>query len=240
MSMTTTSRASLANVIALISQANLSERQKQELHSAVRTVARLLDGEPANIAADPAGLRRRLEMIAPQAHGISRGRWSNIRSLLWKALGLVRPMMAGRSLQPILPAWKVLTVNLPFGRSVRLVPVLRFRSARGRAPTDVTMADLEDYREAIFNDRLRKDPEKTWDQLAWVWNWCRREVNGWPAVVIERPSRRVTYVLPWSVFPASFKHDVDSSATAGRRRPRRARSIWAFNTGPAVALRCST
>ena len=73
MSMTATSRASLADVIVLISQANLSERQKQELHSAARTVARLLDGEPANIAADPAGLRRALEMIAPEAHGISRG-----------------------------------------------------------------------------------------------------------------------------------------------------------------------
>jgi integrase len=207
--MTATSRASLADVIVLISQANLSDRQKQELRSAVRTVARLLDGEPADIAADPAGLRRCLEMIAPQAHGISRGRWANIRSLLRKALGLVRPMMAGRSVQPILPAWEVLTVNLPFSRRVRLLPVLRFLSARGRGPTDVTMADLEDYREAIFNDRLRKDPEKSWDQLVWVWNWSRREVDGWPAVVIERPSRRVTYVLPWSVFPTSFKHDVD-------------------------------
>src|SRR5262249_5808725 len=59
MSMTSPSRASLADVIALISQANLSGRQKEELRSAVRTGARLLDGEPANIAADPAGLRRR-------------------------------------------------------------------------------------------------------------------------------------------------------------------------------------
>ena len=66
MSMTPASRASLADVIVLISQANLSDRRKQELRSAVRTVARLLDGEPANIAADPAGLRRCLEMIAPK------------------------------------------------------------------------------------------------------------------------------------------------------------------------------
>src|SRR5262249_58314788 len=85
-------------------------------------------------------------------------------------LRLVRPMMAGRSVQPILPAWEVFTVNLPFSRRVRLLPVLRFLSARGRGPTGVTMADLEDYREAIFNDRLRKDPEKSWDHLVWVWN----------------------------------------------------------------------
>ena len=36
---------------------------------------------------------------------------------------------------------------------------------------------------------------------------ARRE--GWPIIVIERPSRRETYVLPWSVFPASLKQDVD-------------------------------
>src|SRR6516164_8183892 len=94
------------------------------------------------------------------------------------------------------------TFKRPWRRSCHL-------SARGRGPTGVTMADLEDYREAIFNDRLRKDPEKSWDQLVWVWNWSRLEVDGWPAVIIERPSRRVTYVLPWSVFPTSFKHDVD-------------------------------
>src|SRR5262245_10551037 len=63
---------------------------------------------------------------------------------------------------------------------------LRFLSARGRGPIDVTMADLEDYREAIFNDRLRKDPEKSWDQLVWVWNWSRLEVDGWPAVILGK------------------------------------------------------
>ena len=36
---------------------------------------------------------------------------------------------------------------------------------------------------------------------------ARRE--GWPIIVIERPSRRETYVLPWSAFPASLKQDVD-------------------------------
>ena len=73
----------------------------------------------------------------------------------------------------------------------------------------MTAADFEDYRHAIMNDRLRKDPEKSWDRLVWVWNWCRAEVGGWPAIVVERPTKRVTYILPWSAFPVSFKNDVD-------------------------------
>jgi integrase len=209
MSLTPASRATLADVIVLISQAEFPDRRKEELRSAVRTVARLLRTEPAAIAVDPAALRRRLEAIAPEAHGISRGCWTNVRSLLTKALALVRPMMPGRSRQAILPEWEAFTATLPFSRTIRLVPLLRFLSARGRGPADVSVADLDSYRDAIMNDRLRKDPEKSWDRLVWVWNWCLHNVGGWPAIVIERPTKRVTYVLPWSAFPPSFKNDVD-------------------------------
>jgi integrase len=209
MSMMPPSRTTLAGIIVLISQADLADRRREELRSAVRTVARLLGSDPAAIDADPAALRRRLQTIAAEAHGMSRGRWANVRSLLGKALAMSRPMMPGRSRQAILPAWEALMATLPFSRRVRLLAPLRFLSASGRGPTDVTSADLEAYHDAIMNDRLRKDPEKSWDRLVWVWNWCRHNVSGWPAIVVERPSKRVTYILPWSAFPASFKNDVD-------------------------------
>ena len=86
MSSTAPSRAHLGDVIVLISKADLTERQNQDLRSAVRTVAKVLGAEPEAIAADPALLRRRLEGISPEAFGLSRGRWANIRSLLGKAL----------------------------------------------------------------------------------------------------------------------------------------------------------
>lgn len=203
------SRASLEDVISLISRVDFTDRQKQDMRSAVRTVARLIGAEAASIAAEPASLRRRLEMIAPEAHGLSRGRWNNIRSLFRKSLALVRPMMAGRSAQPILPEWQILAAKLPVNRRFRLASMFRFLSARGKKPTEVTPADLNDYRDAIFNNRLRNHPEKTWDSLIWAWNVCERDIEGWPTVVMERPSRREVYVLPWSAFPASFKQDVD-------------------------------
>jgi integrase len=202
------SRETLSHVIALISHAEISGRQKQDLRSAVKTVAKLLGTDPANIAVDPAALRRRIGQIAPAAHGLSRGRWNNIRSLLGKALALARPMMPGRSVEPLLPEWQALVTALPFNRRVRLLPLLRFLSGRSIGPVGVTSADLENYREAIIADRLRKDPEKTWDSLLWCWNSCLN-IEGWPPVEIERKPKRELYVLPWSQLSIPLKQDVD-------------------------------
>jgi integrase len=203
------SRASLEDAISLISQSDFTDRQKQDMRSAVRTVARLLGAEPSAIPAAPAALRRRLDLIAAEAHGLSRGRWNNVRSLCLKALALVQPVMGGRSVQPVLPEWASLAAKLAFNLRVRLLSMLRFLSARGKKPGDVILADLEAYREAILNDRLRRRPEKTWDSLIWAWNGCARNIEGWPAITIQRASRRKTYIMPWSAFPATFKQDVD-------------------------------
>jgi integrase len=128
---------------------------------------------------------------------------------LGKALALARPMLPGRSHEPLLPEWEALVVALPFERRVRLLPLLRFFSAHSIVPTRVKLVDLEAYREAIVSDRLRKSPEKTWDSLLWVWNSCCRQVEGWPTIEIERPIKREIYVLPWSAFPVSLKGDAD-------------------------------
>ena len=186
-------------------RSNLPDRQKADLRSAVQTVARVLGAAAAEIAADPGSLRRRLETISPEAHGLSRGRWMNVRSLLGKALALVRPMLPGRSVHPLLPEWAALAATLPRGRRDHILALLRYLSARGIGPAEVTLADLEAYRQAILNDRLRRKPEQTWDNLVWSWNACRREIAGWPAIEIERESRRKTYILPWSAFPPSLQ-----------------------------------
>ena len=209
MSITTPARASLADVIELISKAEVPEKRKQDLRSAVRTIVKLLDADPASIVADPALLRRKVEEISPHAHGLSNGRWANIRSLLGKALALARPMIPSRNTVPVLAEWEALTQGLAFYRRVSVLPLLRFLSMRSVGPAQVTAADLEAYRDAIHAARLRKSPEKTWDHLTWVWNGCVRDVPSWPSIMIERKPRRRIYVLPWANFPPSLKEDVD-------------------------------
>ena len=176
----------------------------------MQTVARLL-GADRRVKSRPiqGSLRRRLETISPEAHGLSRGRWMNVRSLLGKALALVRPMLPGRSVHPLMPEWAALAATLPRGRRDHILALLRYLSARGIGPGEVTLTDLEAYRQAILHDRLRSKPEQTWDSLVWSWNACRREIAGWPAIEIERESRRKTYILPWSAFPASLRQEID-------------------------------
>ncbi|WP_296712815.1 hypothetical protein [Rhodoblastus sp.] len=204
------SRSTLADLIPLIERANLSPTQKRDQISAVRTLARLLGAEPRDIAADPARLRRRMEAIAPEAEGLSNGRWTNIRSLVGKALSLARPMQPGRQALPLTPEWEALLKPLPRNRATRLLAMARYLGAKGVRPADVTLDDLEAYREAIHGDRLRSKPEQTWDMIVWTWNACRREIAGWPDVEIPRIVRREIYVLDWSAFPASLKTDVDA------------------------------
>ena len=204
------SRTTLADLIPLIEQANLSPIQKRDQISAVKTTVRLLGATPAEIDADPIRLRKRLETIAPQAVGLSRGRWNNIRSLVGKALALARPVLPGRQTARLLPEWEALFAPLSRNRAAGLLAMARYLSVREVRPDKVTLADLEAYHEAILSDRLRAKPEQTWDGIVWTWNACWREVAGWPDIEISRESRREVYSLPWPDFPPSLKADVDA------------------------------
>jgi hypothetical protein len=195
MTMVQPSRQTLADLIPLIEHANLSSIQKRDQISAVRTVARLLGAAPEDIQADPAKLRRRLETIAWKAEGLSRGRWNNVRSLFGKALALARPMLPGRAKDPLSPEWEKLLGRLARNRATTLMALTRYLSVRDIGPADVKLEDIEAYRDAIHNDRLRAKPEQTWDAIVWAWNACRREIAEWPEIETPRTIRRETYAL---------------------------------------------
>jgi hypothetical protein len=178
--------------------------------SAVRKVARLLGRTPDLIPADPRLLTRRLDAIAAEAAGITKGRWANIRSLLRATLALTRPMLPGRQLQPLSPDWQVLYDRLTSRqRRMRLSRLLRYFSARGIEPGMVTEAHGELFVKALKEETLLKDPEATWREIVWAWNRSREEVSGWPEITFAFKSRRKTYSLPWTTFPPSLKADAD-------------------------------
>ena len=104
---------SLADVLVAIAAADLPARRRQDLASAVRSIARALGRRPEQVPADPRLLASRLGELAPLALGFSKGRWNNLRSLLRAALELVVPMAPGRHLAPLSPAWQALWDRLP-------------------------------------------------------------------------------------------------------------------------------
>jgi integrase len=203
-----TSRMTLVDLITLISNTDLPKARKQDISSAIRMVGKVLNCDLSRIPADPGQLRRRLDLVSPEAEGISPRRWANIRSLLGRALEQGRDVMPSRSVFPILPAWLSLIEGFSRSRQERVKPLLRYLSELGIDPNSLTLADLRGYRDAILNDRLRGNAEKTWDLLLWLWNKCVRETPGWPQLEIPREDKREIYVLPWDELPAGLQNEI--------------------------------
>jgi integrase len=201
----------LADVLTAVGAAvELSTARRQDMASAVRTVARAFGRSPELVPADPALLGRRLAEIAPTAHGISERRWANVRSLLLRALALTRPVLPGRSQQAMLPAWLALHQALPCrGDAHRLSRLLRWLSARGTTPDTATVNDLEAFGAVLRDCSLSKNPKRDWREICWIWNKAARTVGGWPNISLPVAKKRVPYTLPWSAFPPSLKADVD-------------------------------
>ncbi|MHB2168967.1 tyrosine-type recombinase/integrase [Alsobacter sp. R-9] len=211
MSTSEASRATLADVIATVQAADLAPQRRQNMASAVRTIARALGREPDQVPADHQALGRRLATVTGEQLGLSAGRWNNIRSLLRAALALARPTMKGRSMTPMSAAWQSLHDALPKQADrVRLSRLMRWLSERQIGPDAVTLDDLIAFKAELFEDALLKGPEKTWANLIVAWNRAVELTPGFPSIGIERPSRRDVYVLPWSSFPASLEQDVDA------------------------------
>jgi hypothetical protein len=205
------SRATLETVLKAIDEVLPPGRQRQDMASAVRQVAKALGKKPEDVPADPRLLSIRLKTVSPEALGYAPARWNNIRSLLRKALALVQPVMPGNSAAPLSSTWEALFDKIRDKRSerIRLSRLLRWLSEHQITPEQVSLSDLERFRDELKNEALLKNPETTWRHAVWAWNRSMKQVEGWPAVLIEVPSRKEVYVLPWSAFPASLKRDVD-------------------------------
>ena len=234
MSSTTPSKATLADLIEVVrAEASLSDTQKRDRISALNTAAKAIGLALADIPLEPKLLRRRLEDVSPEASGISRLRWNNVRSLVSRSLELKVALMPSQQTTSVSPAWQALVAGLAPARRYKLLAMLRFLSARGIEPRLVTLADLEAFRDQIMENRLRSNPEKTWDGIVWSWNKCHGEVLGWPDLEIGREDRRKVYVRPWSDFPSSLKTDVDAYL-------RRLSGVDIDEEGPTRAVRPTT
>jgi hypothetical protein len=89
----------LADVLQrLAGDDGLNRHRAAEMRSAVYTVCRVLGADPSLVLAKPRQLRARLAKVTPAMAGVSAGRWSNVKSLMLKALKRVGlKSMAGRT-----------------------------------------------------------------------------------------------------------------------------------------------
>jgi integrase len=203
-----TSSATLADVLTAIDRSDAQKRRAQDMASAVRTVCRVLQGTPDRIPADPRLLAARLAEIAPAAHGISRARWHNIRSLVSSALALVTSVSPGRHKQPLAPVWQALWDRLE-SRSMRtrLSRFMHFCTLNGIDPVHVQSDTFESFR-AYIRESLIKHPETAHRDMVSAWERTRQADTSWPQVKVAIPNRKDSWTLQWSAFPDTLHSDV--------------------------------
>jgi hypothetical protein len=91
----------------------LTPRRRDDLCSALRTMARALGLDPSALPADPRILRQKLSQLSPAAAGVSARRWKNLRSLVLAALKRAGiKTMPGRYRATLIPEWIVLRAEL--------------------------------------------------------------------------------------------------------------------------------
>ena len=205
-------RVCLAEVICRLQvDPDLSLVRKREMISALRSVARLLELDPAAIPAAPRELRNRLAALSPAAGGISHGRWNNIRSLTLAALRQagVRTMR-GRAHEPLAPVWQALRALLPDANArFGLSRFMSFCSTQTVTPEAVGTTTFAAFQQALDTDSLVKTPGVVYRTSCRIWNQSASGISGWPNFIATIPANDRLYALKWQDFPDSFVADAD-------------------------------
>ena len=188
---------------------NLPDRVRDDLKSAIRSFCRLIGRHPEEVPAHPNYLRQHLKRIRPARFGISKGRWSNIKSLLRRALRVCGcAVMPGRYTAPLTPDWEFLYQQLN-NKTLEcgLTKFMHFCTAQGIEPDEVQAESFELFKDALEQEGLIKDPRSVHQHACRCWNKAVDIVEGWPKIRVEVPSYRETYTLDWPAFPSSLRQD---------------------------------
>src|SRR4051794_6389053 len=206
----------LAEVLArLDASPDLTPRQRADLRSAVITVARVLgfslDGTPARLDL----LRPWLSKVLPAAHGLTRPSWNTVRSRFGNALrqsGL--KVLPGRDRSPMAPDWAKLWAKLT-RKTHRdsLSRCMRHCSARGIAPGDMNDAVIAEFRGAMLENSLVRNPMIVAQRTVACWNQAVDSVPGWPQIRLTVMNLRDRYSLPLDRFSSSFQAEIEAYLT---------------------------
>jgi integrase len=206
-------RPTLADLATWIAgDETLSPKQRQDIVSALRTMARALKRRPEEIPAHPWYLKERLGKLNAAAVGLSEGSWANILSRTRGALkraGLA--FVPGRYREPLAPAWEDLYRYLnDQGLRTALSKFARYCTVNGISPADVTDAVVTRFVDEVENSSLSDRPRKNHRALCKAWNAAAGMIACWPQVQLSVPDYRKHYFVPWSEFPESLKKDIDA------------------------------
>src|SRR6266404_4802642 len=209
----------LADVMARIEgRQEITQKERRELLSAVRTICRIVGLEPGSVSAEPRSLREHLDNVPLAYGGLSRTRWNNVKTLLLAALDQAGiKTMAGRASEPLSPPWAALQAVLTEPKlRIGLSRFMSFCSAREIAPDGVDVTTFDLFHQALGDESLVRDLGKVNRDSRRRWNKAAATIPGWPAVRVEIPKGSRFYSLPWNAFPPSLQIEVETFLTRAK------------------------
>ena len=214
--------ASLQDVLdAVLHCPTLTQRRRQDIASALRTLAKLTNRPLSAHLSNVRAVRRLLDAVKPALHGLSQGRWANVRSLIFRGLdiaGVERRRHGDCS--PVSVAWGALLAPLR-ARPLRvaIMPFARYCTPLGIDPAQVAQTTFNDYGTYLEQLSSRTRPREAHLDLRRAWNRAGEEnYPVWPSIRFAVDDRRPRYSRSWSDFPASLKEDVDKMIKDATRR----------------------
>ena len=199
----------LADVLAAIQDAELSATKRRDMVSAVNRVAEIFELPPARIPVRIPELRKRLRVVMPSAHGISRKTFSNLRALFASALvlaGVAEPL--GRGCAKRDSKWAALVEAVEDDKRMAngLAAFANWCASRGIAPGEVNDVAVAEFLAWLEASTLHPKPRDVARRVPNIWNEAGQSVEGWPQQQLARISFKTpSQNLAWSDLDATFR-----------------------------------
>ncbi len=200
----------MSEVLNKLDTVVVSEIQRRDLKSAIRSVCRLIDRAPTEVPANINWVHVRMRRVHPAQDGISEKRLKNIRAGVLKALELCNASRDRADwLRPPSPAWEALLNTVPNKHDVwKLTQLAQYCTALGVLPQDIRDDHVRDLLTILEQETFVNLPCSKVGSIISVWNRLRGDLPGWPAILLSYPRKREPWTFPIERFPESFQRDV--------------------------------
>src|SRR5262245_5825671 len=91
---------------AISADAALDARTREARRSAIKKFCKWMDRAPEDVPADAKSIRNEFRRLSPVLCGVSKGRFSNVKSLINRALLAHRRDLIDTRKAPLLPEWE--------------------------------------------------------------------------------------------------------------------------------------
>ncbi len=189
----------------------LGKTKRRDLLSALNRLPTWFERPLAAIPATAKDLRELFDGTTAPRHNLAPKTVANVRSLVVQVVTRYGP--------PQMPITRKIPLDTEWRNLLDRIVVLHNRHALGRlaayasvmniSPAEVVTTTLLGLHRALEAEELVKDPRSIIKNTITSWNRCRRQVNGWPDVILESPFKKRPVTFPLSTFPVTFRDDVN-------------------------------